>query len=45
MSAARQLSRSLVVRPALDKRTALLLGCALPVKVRETLNKVRRAVV
>jgi glycosyltransferase involved in cell wall biosynthesis len=45
MSAARQLSRSLAVRPALDKRTALLLGCALPVKVRETLNKVRRAVV
>jgi glycosyltransferase involved in cell wall biosynthesis len=45
MSAARQLSRSLAVRPALDKRTALLIGCALPAKVRETLNKVRRAVV
>jgi GT2 family glycosyltransferase len=44
MVAARRLSKSLAVMPGLDKRTALLIGCALPSKLRETLHRVRQVV-
>jgi len=40
--AARQLSRSILLEPAFDKRSLLLASCALPATVRDRANAVRR---
>ena len=45
MMAARRFSQSLAVMPALDKRTLLLISCALPSKVRDSLRAVRHTIV
>jgi glycosyltransferase involved in cell wall biosynthesis len=44
IAAARWVSESLAVLPALDKRTVLLASCALPASVRDRLHTVRSAI-
>lgn len=42
LSAARQLSRSILLQPALDKRSLLLASCALPATMRDRAHAVRK---